>query len=232
MCNKNKKQTVLECDLDPVWPKRVNTYSYTPLVSRVSSHVSPSIEIGWLAKLYGCQRPTTQTVHGHCEWGTLAMRVIELTLGLNFSPLYGRWCCLGMFLSLNSSCLAGGLWIIMTWRTCTWTGWFTGCATNVYHWANCDSDSCMLWMHVFMSSWCTPHPISRTCKITVWCKSYHVCNLRGRLWAVVDFSKPSDDVCVPLFEMSQHSDVDAMSVEADCGDDRSLLSILEPCLSE
>ena len=35
------------------------------------------------------------------------MRVIELTLGLNFSPLYGSWCCLGMFLSLDSSCLAG-----------------------------------------------------------------------------------------------------------------------------
>ena len=83
-----------------------------------------------------------------------------------------------------------------------------------------------------MSSWCTPHPISRTCKTTVRCKSYHVCTLRGRLGAVVDFSKPSDDVCFPLFEMSRCSDVDAVSVEADCGDDCSLLFIIEPCSSE
>ena len=76
-----------------------------------------------------------------------------------------------------------------------------------------------------MCSWVAgaPHTL-----ITVWCKSYHVCNLRGWLWAVVE----SDDVCFPLFEMSQHSDVDAMSVEVDCGDDCSLLSIFEPYLSE
>ena len=153
-------------------------------MSRVSSNLSPSSVICWIAKLYGCQRPRTQTSHGHCEWEALIMRVIELTLGLNFSPLYDSWCCPGMFLSLDSSCLARGLTIVMTWRTCMWPGWFTGCATNVYHWSNYDSDSCMLWMHLFTSRWCTPHPILRTYKTTVWCKSYQVCNLRGWLWAM------------------------------------------------
>jgi hypothetical protein len=144
----------------------------------------------WLSEAYDTNRSWSQWMrssyhesHWVDPWIKLLSSVWQLVLSGN---VLVTW----LFLPCR-----GGSRIIMTWRTRMWTGWFTGCATNVYHWANCDSDSCMLWMHVFTSSWCTPHLISRTCKTTVWCKSYHVCNLRGWLWAIVDFSKPSNDVC-------------------------------------